>query len=586
MTWNVPPRGVDGRRNGREYAEGKPEGGKVPVAKAVFGEQAAFVVNDVIAMRTASYTANTVNQYTSRQVSTSIDVMGNANKAATVGVTINGGAQTVYRKNEYFQAVGTAGNSSASVWTPVLVTATKGGRTVQQPTSAPGHVLVPAATQTFTPDSDGNMINDMVWSYTWDAENRLIGMDCLVAGPDAQHLVFEYDWRGRRIRKTVKKSDNSIITDTKYLYDGWNLVAEFNSANQLVRSYLWGLDLSGTAQGAGGVGGLLAVTYYGTATTNCFATYDGNGNLTALVNAADGLVCARYEYGPFGELLRSTGPMAKLNPFRFSTKYQDDETDLVYYGYRYYNASTGRWLSRDPIAEKGGLNLYGFVWNRSVDRFDSLGLTTCRCGPDVTTAVQSTLNEIEATFKSWDVGKAANACRSLYMPLSTASGSWMMMQLANLGYGGWSFPAAAIRGDAPKCDRTVKYGGRCFFAGDVHYLMWGKVNNLCHQRFQGVLDAVGNSMSPTWGQAVTGQIWSEQMAIAAVDYWKTSHGDPEQYNQGAKLFTTVGFGGSYGSMSAVGPPVEQTQCDSNRSSPCGLKTFVWRWYPNKKLPFE
>jgi RHS repeat-associated protein len=57
-------------------------------------------------------------------------------------------------------------------------------------------------------------------------------------------------------------------------------------------------------------------------------------------------VLAQYEYGPFGELLRATGPMAKANPFRFSTKYQDDETDLVYYGRRYLNTSTGRWLSR------------------------------------------------------------------------------------------------------------------------------------------------------------------------------------------------------------------------------------------------
>jgi len=55
--------------------------------------------------------------------------------------------------------------------------------------------------------------------------------------------------------------------------------------------------------------------------------------------------------------------MAKPNPFRFSTKYQDDETDLLYYGHRYYNASTGRWPNRDPIEEQGGLNVYGFVRN-------------------------------------------------------------------------------------------------------------------------------------------------------------------------------------------------------------------------------
>ena len=56
-------------------------------------------------------------------------------------------------------------------------------------------------------------------------------------------------------------------------------------------------------------------------------------------------------FGPFGEVIRATGPMAKANPFRFSTKYQDDESDFDYYGYRYLNTSTGRWLNRDPILE-------------------------------------------------------------------------------------------------------------------------------------------------------------------------------------------------------------------------------------------
>jgi RHS repeat-associated protein len=66
--------------------------------------------------------------------------------------------------------------------------------------------------------------------------------------------------------------------------------------------------------------------------------------------------------------------MAKANPFRFSTKYQDDETDLVYYGYRYYSASMGRWLSRDPIEEWGGHNLSAFVHNDPIDFRDAFGL--------------------------------------------------------------------------------------------------------------------------------------------------------------------------------------------------------------------
>jgi RHS repeat-associated protein len=84
--------------------------------------------------------------------------------------------------------------------------------------------------------------------------------------------------------------------------------------------------------------------------------------------------------GPFGEVIRATGPMAKANPFRFSTKYQDDESDLLYYGYRYYSASTGRWLSRDPIGEEGGHNLLVFVRNNPVELFDKLGQQFCGYG--------------------------------------------------------------------------------------------------------------------------------------------------------------------------------------------------------------
>ncbi len=77
--------------------------------------------------------------------------------------------------------------------------------------------------------------------------------------------------------------------------------------------------------------------------------------------------------GPFGEVIRATGPMAKANPFRFSTKYQDDETDLIYYGYRYYSASASRWINRDPASEKAGLNLYAFIRNTPTGARDPLG---------------------------------------------------------------------------------------------------------------------------------------------------------------------------------------------------------------------
>lgn len=79
------------------------------------------------------------------------------------------------------------------------------------------------------------------------------------------------------------------------------------------------------------------------------------------------------EFGPFGEAIRSMGPMGKANPFRFSTKYQDDESDLLYYGYRYYKPSTGTWASRDRLMENRGESLYAFAANGPLGNVDYLG---------------------------------------------------------------------------------------------------------------------------------------------------------------------------------------------------------------------
>jgi RHS repeat-associated protein len=69
----------------------------------------------------------------------------------------------------------------------------------------------------------------------------------------------------------------------------------------------------------------------------------------------------------------SSGNYAVANPWRFSTKPVDAETGYSYYGYRYYNPVTGRFINRDPIEEQGGANLYGFCYNNSISMFDTLG---------------------------------------------------------------------------------------------------------------------------------------------------------------------------------------------------------------------
>ncbi len=228
-------------------------------------------------------------------------------------------------------------------------------------------------------DADGNMTSGPLpvdpaanATLVWDAENRLVA----VTRADNTVVYFAYDAQGRRISKQTGNGAMSA-----YVYDGWNMASEYSIANgtiTLVMSFTWGLDLSGTLQGAGGVGGLLAVRRHtGPGVGTYYPAYDGNGNITEYLNSSDyGL---RLTYDAFGNTIAKAGtfssqPTASL-PFRFSTKYLDEETGLYYYGYRYYDPVTGRWLSRDPIVEKGGLNLYGFVDNDGVNNWDLFGLT-------------------------------------------------------------------------------------------------------------------------------------------------------------------------------------------------------------------
>jgi len=317
-------------------------------------------------LRYANYYANSLNQYTNRDVPGAVDIMGLS--FATNTVTVNG--QTAYRKGEYFRRELAVDNSSSARWTNITVAATN-------QTNVTGNAFLPKTQEHFTYDNDGNLTSDGRWNYAWDAENRLVNVTNNTSFGPQQGLKFDYDGRGRRIHKQVRSQGSAPTNDVKFVYDGWNLLAELNATNNaVIRSFLWGSDLSGTMQGAGGVGGLLEVSYNGTQTTNCFVVFDGNGNVAALADAASTNILAQYEYGPFGEVLRATGPMAKTNPFRFSTKYQDDETDLLYYGFRYYTASSGRWLSKDPIGEQGGNNLYAFTGNDGVNHVDAFGNLT------------------------------------------------------------------------------------------------------------------------------------------------------------------------------------------------------------------
>ena len=238
---------------------------------------------------------------------------------------------------------------------------------------------------------DGNLTADGVWTYTYDAENRLISMATLLGSgfPNSNTTIyFSYDYLNRRIEKQIKVG-SSYTLDRRYIYDGNNVVAEVDALaadsgttqGLLMRSYAWGLDVTGSLTASQGVGALLQITNYLysgsslTGTTNYLPTYDGNGNIACLLNASSGAIAVAYEYGTFGELLRDQIIDSNIgdNPFRFSTKYTDIQTGLIYFGQRYYNPTWGRFINRDPVGENGGINLYGFCRNDPVNGFDVLG---------------------------------------------------------------------------------------------------------------------------------------------------------------------------------------------------------------------
>ena len=138
--------------------------------------------------------------------------------------------------------------------------------------------------------------------------------------------------------------------------------------------------MSGGLQGAGGIGGLLArtdnsllLTLSTSSSAHAYYYYDGNGNVAGLVNT-NGLFVAQYTYDPFGNILTMSGPLASANTYRFSSKEWNDNAGLYYYGRRFYDPNLQRWLNRDPILERGGVNLYEFVANSPMRYVDAMGL--------------------------------------------------------------------------------------------------------------------------------------------------------------------------------------------------------------------
>ncbi len=188
----------------------------------------------------------------------------------------------------------------------------------------------------------------------YDAANRMK----TAAYNDGTSHLFQYSYAGNSLLAEVIKDGST----TKYLRSGFLPIQERDGSNSITREYTWGKNLEG------GIGGLLNLKQGG---QDYSYLYDGKGNVSALIDSTQSVV-ASYAYDPFGMLMKKSGTLDQ--PYTFSTKEVQPGTGQYYYGYRFYDSCSGKWTTRDPLGEAGGVNLYGAMGNNAANWVDPIGL--------------------------------------------------------------------------------------------------------------------------------------------------------------------------------------------------------------------
>jgi RHS repeat-associated protein len=207
-----------------------------------------------------------------------------------------------------------------------------------------GNELLRWSESQFAYDANGNMLNDGVHNYGWDARDHLSTIDSGSTG------TFVYDSTGRRSTKA------SSGTSVSFLYDLANPVQELSGTVPTANLLTNGLDEYFTRTDGNGTANFLT---------------DALGNAAALSNP-EGAVQTQYIYDPFGN--SSHVGNSSTSSFMFTGR-ENDGTGLYYYRARYYNPSVGRFISQDPTGLRGGINAYVYAGDNPTNFTDPLGLS-------------------------------------------------------------------------------------------------------------------------------------------------------------------------------------------------------------------
>lgn len=205
-------------------------------------------------------------------------------------------------------------------------------------------------------DLAGNLIDDgEQTTFEWDAANRLVALNYTGT---TKRSEFTYDGLNRRV-KIVEKTGGTVTSTKKFVWIGSRIAQERDASNVITGRYF----AEGEQRPATGI-------------QNYYYTRDHLGSIRE-VTSGMGEVLARYDYDPYGKRTKLLNGREDVD-FGYTGHYYHAPSGLNLTLYRAYNPTLGRWISRDPIGDKAGINLYQGVQNDPVNRIDPLGLLDFR----------------------------------------------------------------------------------------------------------------------------------------------------------------------------------------------------------------